>query len=138
MLCVPKQEGGLGIKKLEEWNHAAMMRHIWSLFKACSLWVAWVKESLLKGMSFRQIKIPQLCTWSWRKLLKLRDEAKRFMQFDVGDGRNIHLWFDHWHPGGTLYEKYGHRVVYDACSKPEAWLSTVIKDDNWNWRPAQL
>lgn len=27
-------------------------------------------------------------------------------------------------------------MVYDACSKPEAWWSTVIKDDNWN-RPAQ-
>jgi hypothetical protein len=60
------------------------------------------------------------------------------MQFEVGDGRTIHLWFDHWHPSGVLYEKYGHRVVYDACSKPKAWLSTVIKDDNWNWGPAQL
>jgi hypothetical protein len=28
----PKQEGGLGIKRLVEWNRAAMMRHIWSLF----------------------------------------------------------------------------------------------------------
>jgi hypothetical protein len=31
MLCLPKEEGGLGIKKLEEWNHSSMMRHIWSL-----------------------------------------------------------------------------------------------------------
>lgn len=31
-LCVPKQEGGLGIKSLEIWNWASMMRHIWSVF----------------------------------------------------------------------------------------------------------
>jgi hypothetical protein len=28
-------------------------------------------------------------------------------------------------------------VVYDAQSKPEARLSTVIKDGNLNWRPAR-
>jgi hypothetical protein len=31
-LCVPKQEGGLGLKNLEVWNRASMLRHIWSLF----------------------------------------------------------------------------------------------------------
>jgi hypothetical protein len=40
MFCLPKKKGGLGIKKLEEWNRAAIMRHIWSLsIKAGSLWV---------------------------------------------------------------------------------------------------
>jgi hypothetical protein len=59
VLSMPKKEGGLGIKKLEEWNRAAMIRHIWSLFvKAGSLWVAWVKENLLKGKSFWQVSIP--------------------------------------------------------------------------------
>jgi len=28
MLCLPKKDRGLGIKKLEERNRAAMMRHI--------------------------------------------------------------------------------------------------------------
>jgi hypothetical protein len=57
-----------------------MMRHICSLFaKAGSLWVAWVKKNLLKGKSFWQVSIPHICTWSRRKLLKLRDEAKHFL-----------------------------------------------------------
>jgi len=61
MLCLPKEEGGLGIKKLEEWNRAAMMRHIWSFFvRSGSLWVVWVHAVLLKGMSFWQICIPQI------------------------------------------------------------------------------
>jgi hypothetical protein len=77
MLCLPKEEGGLGIKKLEEWNRATMMRHIWSLFvRSGSLWVAWVHAILLKGRSFWQVRIPQICSWSWRKLLKLRDDAR--------------------------------------------------------------
>jgi hypothetical protein len=51
---------------------------------------------------------------------------------------DIRLWFDAWHPDGVLYEKYGHRVIYDAHSKLEARLDSVIKDGQWNWRPARL
>jgi hypothetical protein len=27
-VCLPKQEGGLGLKRVEDWNRAAMMKHI--------------------------------------------------------------------------------------------------------------
>lgn len=30
-VCAPK-EGRLGIKRLDTWNQAAMLRHIWNLF----------------------------------------------------------------------------------------------------------
>lgn len=50
-ICVPKK-GGLGLKKLEDWNKAAILRHIWNIFAQFgSLWVAWIKEHLLKGKS---------------------------------------------------------------------------------------
>jgi hypothetical protein len=48
--------------------------------------------------------------------LKLRDSAKRFLKFEVGNGDNIHMWLDLWHPAGVLIEQYGFRVVYDAQS----------------------
>jgi hypothetical protein len=36
------------------------MRHIWNIIaNPGSLWVAWVKENLLKGRNFWQAKIPQ-------------------------------------------------------------------------------
>lgn len=57
---MPKKEGGLGLKRLEVWNQAAIMWHIWLLFKrAGSLWVAWVLKYLLKGRSFLEVKVPQ-------------------------------------------------------------------------------
>jgi len=43
-LCAPKQEGGLGIKRIEVWNKTSMLNHIWNIFtKASSLWVAWIE-----------------------------------------------------------------------------------------------
>jgi len=59
-VCLPKKEGGLGLKRLEVWNQAAIMRHILLLFtRAGSLWVAWVLKYLLKGRSFWEVKVPQ-------------------------------------------------------------------------------
>jgi hypothetical protein len=53
-----------------------------------SLWVAWVHTILLKGRSFWQVRNPHICSWSWRKLLKLRDDARYFSSFSVGNGKD--------------------------------------------------
>lgn len=70
-------------------------------------------------------------------MLELRGEARKFLKLELGDGRDIYLLFDWWHLNGVPYEKYGYQVVYDAHSKMEARLSTVIREEKWNWRPAR-
>ena len=91
-ICFPKKEGGLGLKRINFWNKTSMLRHIWSLFtRSGSLWVAWIKENFLKKRIFWSVSIPQNYSWCWRKLLRLRDIAKKFLRFEVGDGKNIHL-----------------------------------------------
>lgn len=137
-ICVPKREGGLGLKRLEVWNKAANLSHIWNLFvQAGSLWVAWVEKNWLKGRSFWQVGIPHPCPWSWRKLLKLREIAKEFIRFKIGDGSKTFLWFDNWHPDGCLIEKYGFRVIYDAGSHKEAKVSSIIRNGNLFWHGAR-
>jgi hypothetical protein len=116
-----------------------MLRHVWSIFaRSGSIWVAWVRENLLKRKSFWSVGIPQSCSWSWRKILKLRDVAKRFLKFEVGNGENIQMWLDSWHPSGILLETFGQRVVYDAHSIAEAKLSSVILNGDWFWTPTRF
>jgi len=83
------------------------------------------------------VNIPQDCSWCWRRLLKLRNVARNFISFEVGDGQNIHLWFDNWHPCGVLIERYGFRVVYDASSGLNYKLSSVLSNGIWCWKPAR-
>jgi hypothetical protein len=136
-ICFPKKEGGLRLKDVEIWNISSMMRHVWSIFaKSGSIWVAWVHEYLLKGRSFWNVSIPYNSSWCWRKLLKIRSLAWGFLRFDVGNGSNIHLWVDNWHPFGALFDRFGFRVMYDSNSRLDAKLDTVLKQGNWCWRPA--
>ena len=44
---------------------------------------------LSHGRYFWTIKVPRDCTWGGRAVLKLRGEARRFIKFDVGDGRRF-------------------------------------------------
>ena len=80
--------------------------------------MAWIHANLLKGKCFWTVKIPQECTWGWRALLKLMDEARKFIRFEVGDGKTIFLWHDLWHLAGVLVQRYGFCVIYDAASNP--------------------
>jgi hypothetical protein len=46
------------------------------------------------------------------------------MNLKVGRGDSNFLWFDNWHIDELLYQKHGHRVVYDTGSK--LMLSCVV------------
>ncbi|GKV25846.1 hypothetical protein SLEP1_g35229 [Rubroshorea leprosula] len=105
--------------------------------KVGSIWVAWVKEYLLKGKSFWSIQIPNDASWSWRKILKLRSLAKYLVKHIVGTGDSIYLWYDFWHPNGPLIEVYGQKIVYDAAIPSQAKLSQVIQGDFWKWPPTR-
>lgn len=106
------------------------------LLDLVSIWVAWIEEYLMKGRSFWILGVPHNSSWCGRKLLKLREFLRPLIKFEVGDGKLIHMWLENWHPHGTLFEKYGFRVIYDAHSRIEARLSTVMKNGVWCWRHA--
>ena len=47
-LCCPKEEGGLGIRKLQDSSKVFTMSLIWKIFSLkSSLWVSWIQEYLL-------------------------------------------------------------------------------------------
>ncbi|GJV12664.1 hypothetical protein Tco_1354205 [Tanacetum coccineum] len=49
IVCLPKREGGLGIRRLHCFNSAIMSSHIWNLLTLKeSLWVKWVHEYKIK------------------------------------------------------------------------------------------
>ena len=64
-ICIPKKEGGLGIKDLSLWNKALMIIHIWILvYGTNNLWTSWIKAYHLKGTNLWEVKAPHTCSWN--------------------------------------------------------------------------
>ena len=70
-VAAPLKEGGLGIKRIREWNEAAMAKILWMLLQPdpTSTWAKWARANLIRGRSFWDIPIPGDCSWTWRQLL---------------------------------------------------------------------
>ena len=108
-VCLPKEEGGLGLRRIKDSNNANVMKHIWNLFyRNDSLWVARVQRMYLRRGSLWCAKTPLICSWSWSKLL-----LRPFIKHRVCNGTGTFLWHDFWNPVGPLLPYYGDRIIYD-------------------------
>ncbi|GKD36615.1 integrase, catalytic region, zinc finger, CCHC-type containing protein [Tanacetum coccineum] len=85
-VCMPKHEGGLGIRRIEDFNIALMATHIWSIFTHReSLWVKWVYTYKLKGRSFWDVPCRSDASWGWHKLLQIRSTIRPFIWHKINN-----------------------------------------------------
>ena len=78
-------------------------------------------------------KVPSNCSWSWRKILQLRDKIRPFIKHKVGNGTGTFLWHDFRNLVGPLLPYYGERIIYDSAIQSNAHVAEVIDDGWWNW-----
>ena len=67
----------------------------------------------------------------WRWLLKLRQETRKFLSFEVKYGTRIFLWHYMRHPDGILFQRYRQRVIYDAANRFKEKFEYVLKMMQW-------
>ncbi|XP_062112764.1 uncharacterized protein LOC133823927 [Humulus lupulus] len=73
-LCKPKVAGGIGIKKISEWNKAAMFKYVWAVAaKEDNLWVRWVHSVYIKGGVWWDYIAPAHGGWYWRKVVAVKE-----------------------------------------------------------------
>ncbi|XP_021971343.1 uncharacterized protein LOC110866503 [Helianthus annuus] len=133
-VCVPKFEGGLGIRRIGDVNKALMISHIWSiLIKRESLWVAWIHLYRLRGKSFWVCKSISNCCWSWRKLLQLRSTIRDFVWAKLGDGSTTSAWYDYWCQIGPLGNLISPRSIATAGFDITSTVQAVQLNVVWRW-----
>ena len=128
-ICQPKAEGGLGLKQVKEWNVAILLKNIWIILtKAGSLWVAWLKQYILKNDNYWDYQATQTTHWGLRKLLKLKDKARKVFGELKGDFKVNTVW-------QALRDKhpkvFWHRFVWYTKHIPKhtliAWMTILNK-----------
>lgn len=55
-VCKPKQEGGLGVRRLKDVNLVCSLKLVWRILSANTLWVNWIKVYLIRKASLWSIK----------------------------------------------------------------------------------
>lgn len=132
-LCLPRNEGGLGLRNFYLWNKALVLRLVWLQFAGSnSLWVAWNREHRLKRCTYWTADSRQSDSWVWRALLSLRPLARRLIGCDIGNGTTASYWCDNWLPHGPLIDFIGatgpckmgipiSSTVLQACSQ-NGWI----------------
>ncbi|GKD32119.1 hypothetical protein Tco_1242897 [Tanacetum coccineum] len=69
---VPKDRGGLGLKVLDVWNKALLVKHIWNIAsKKDSLWIKWINIMKIKNKNFWENQCENNDSWGWKNLLNL-------------------------------------------------------------------
>lgn len=133
-VCVPKQEGGLGLKSLRCWNKTLMSYHIWNIVSnKSSLWGKWVHEYRIKGRSFWDIKEAWDSSWSWKNILKLRKELRPFIRMKVRSGQSTNFLFDAWALSQPFYSFCSHRYIVEMGSSKLAKVVDFFHDGLWEW-----
>ena len=131
--CSKKQEGGLGIRDMFEWNKTAIFLQIWRLSQPhpTSLWILWVHSCLLKNKAFWTAKIPYKCPWNVRKILNARLEALQFISFKVSQQSVFKAWHDPWLTNSPLISRLGTGIISVMESSSDAPVSSLIANGQW-------
>ena len=141
-VCLPKDEGGLGLKRVASWNRTLCLRMIWLLFSSSgSLWVAWhLFHNFSKTTSFWNQREKANDSWNWKCILRLRILAIRFIKCVIGNGTKASFWFDNWTIHGPLINFIGidgprslrvsiNATVSNACDV-NGWTLADPRTDN--------
>lgn len=131
IVCLPKNLGGLGIKKASDMNQAMLAKVGWRLFlNDPGLWASMYKEKYLKhahyvDQSYQQHKY---CSSTWRSIIHGANLLTKCLIWRVGDGRKIKLWTDIWFPPSPLIN----HVIPDSVIDIDATICSFWNDNGWN------
>ncbi|KAF5195925.1 Zf-rvt domain-containing protein, partial [Thalictrum thalictroides] len=132
-LTKKKHQGGLNITDLEVWNRAAVCGLVHRLAtRQPGLWVEWMWGNKVKNKEFWSMKVPQDCSWAWRKILTSRADAKRMMKWNIKDGSKVKFWHDLWATDATLASLVTDQVKNSSGISDKATVDTFIHNHNWD------
>ncbi|GJV67697.1 putative RNA-directed DNA polymerase [Tanacetum coccineum] len=133
-ICLPKSEGGLGLRSLEIFNLALMTTHIWNIISNKeSLWVRWIHTYKLRGRTLWDVQPKGAMSWGWRKILQLRSIVKPFFWARIGNGMTTSVWYDLCCPQSPLSTFLTPRDIAREGSSLQLRVADLVVNGAWNW-----
>ncbi|KAJ4775464.1 RNA-directed DNA polymerase (reverse transcriptase)-related family protein [Rhynchospora pubera] len=130
-LQIPLDKGGLGIKDLELFNQALMLKWVWLLVdNRKSVWKEIIKDKYYTNKGFWGTINVRGSSLFWKNIQQLKHHFKDHIYWKIGNGETVNLrgepWFYNWQKGLNLTRKRN-------CT-----LSQAIDSDTGNWKSSIL
>ncbi|XP_026451089.1 uncharacterized protein LOC113351289 [Papaver somniferum] len=130
-ICVPYNEGGLGIRRLEVFNKILLMKMMWKLIYSSDEWALFftAKFKDKNGIWFSKWKLSSVragLQWAW---LTLQED----ISWKVGNGANISVWFDNWYGSSPLINEIGYTEFIH--NNMQLKVQNLIRNNQWNIHP---
>lgn len=95
-MCLPKELGGLGLKRVREINVSLLCKWYWRLRENHRVRLVKEKYGVEAGAIYlKKSRLP----WGvsiWCGLYKVKEFFKLLMKVEVGDGESTSFWLDRW------------------------------------------
>lgn len=130
-VCIPKAEGGLGIRKTEM-NEVCILKLGWQAAMSISLWGTWCRRRYFSSNSIWSHKNPKVGSCIWKKIRHLSPFIKIGSRWQLGNGCLINVWYDEWLENPIIANDLPHLQF-----PPEIRLSSMLNGNCWNV-PSQL
>lgn len=76
-ICLPKSEGGLGIRDIKAWNSALLSKLLWNISeKKDSLWIQWVNHIYLRDRSVWDFEVHKRDSSLFKRIFAIRDRLR--------------------------------------------------------------
>lgn len=138
-ICKPKQEGGLGIRKLEDYQSVFQLKRVWNYFSSGeSLWSRWLSNNVFNRHSYWTMESTARLSATVQNMISMKLTVEYFLRCAIGDGRSASFWFDWWTDMGPLMSAIGPTGPRDLRLPISSRVSEATNDDgNWQLPPAR-
>lgn len=96
VVCLPTEEGGLGIRCIQAKNEASFLKLGWLAASSHSLWVDWMSRSYFPRTVVWSSITPKFGSRIWRMIRKSANLIHSGCRWIIGKDSLADIWFDSW------------------------------------------
>jgi hypothetical protein len=98
-ICLPKEEGGLGFRRMHEFNLSLITKLSWKLLSNTKcLWVNQLQKKYIKYGNFISSPNPPSASWLWKGIQKIKPFISAAACLKVSTCSSSSVWFSNWVP----------------------------------------
>ncbi|KAL0407597.1 UNVERIFIED_CONTAM: putative ribonuclease H protein [Sesamum radiatum] len=124
-VCFPTEEGGFGVRKLDDVIEAFQHKLWWRFRNQQSLWSHFLLNKYCRGTHPVVAKPSYNASANWKRLCRSREKAEPHIFWSIGKGE-VSFWFDNWTGERALCYLLGEQ---DHTTLP---VNHFWKDKSWD------